>query len=98
MHGQVKSLERRVARYKVLLGEDVVNKDDLISSLKDELASYQEQLTLKTDELNSSTAELSQVQTILNSMNEKWVTRLTHCILWNYFIWTVKRYQRTFSL
>jgi len=71
MHGQVKSLERRVARYKVLLGEDVVNKDDLISSLKDELASYQEQLTLKTDELNSSTAELSQVQTILNSMNEK---------------------------
>ncbi|XP_067946164.1 myosin heavy chain, cardiac muscle isoform-like isoform X2 [Watersipora subatra] len=68
---KVKSYERRVARYKVLLGEDAVQKEDLIADLQEELKECQEQLTEKTGELNSTTSELGQMQLMLSSLNDR---------------------------
>ena len=75
---QLKSLERRVNRYKTLLGEDVIHKDDDItqlredvSTLRDTLKSRESELDQKTQELQSSSEELSQVKTILDSFHQR---------------------------
>ena len=75
---QLKSLERRVNRYKTLLGEDVIHKDDDItqlredvSTLRDTLKSRESELDQKTQELQISSEELSQVKTILDSFHQR---------------------------
>ena len=44
----------------MLLGEDAVNKEDLIGELQDELKGCKDQLVETTGELNSTTSELKE--------------------------------------
>lgn len=67
----------------MLLGEDVVHKDDEFTKLRDDVTSLQEKLKSaeselagKEDELNSSTGELSQVKAILESFNQRYLLNL----------------------
>lgn len=71
---QAKSLERRVTRYRALLGEEVVRKEDAIGELQEELEECKGRLEERTEELNSTTSELGQVQAILSNLNEKYVS------------------------